>query len=78
MGAVRMRVQTADKKHHNNPHHFLWSEKLHVCKKQIHQDVFNFKLSCLVKYVHDIAFSSENVASSESGEKSNIVYKQQE
>ncbi len=21
MGAVRMRVQTADKKHHNNPHH---------------------------------------------------------
>ncbi len=52
MGAVRMTVQTADKKHHNNPesnpHHssasvnMLWSQKLCDCKKQI-KDVFNFE-----------------------------------
>ncbi len=46
MGAVRMRVQTADKNitiiHKYDPHNFspsinvLWSEKLSVCKKQIH------------------------------------------
>ncbi len=36
MGAVRMRVQTADKKIHNNPHHFslsmniLWSDKYNI------------------------------------------------
>ncbi len=40
MGAVRMRVQTADKKHHNNNSihsiNVLWSENLHICKKQIH------------------------------------------
>ncbi len=41
MGAVRMRVQTA----HSNPHHssqsvnILRRQKLHVCKKQIHQDI---------------------------------------
>ncbi len=34
------------RKHHNNPHHFspsvnIWRrQKLRVCKKQIHQDVF--------------------------------------
>ncbi len=39
MGAVRMRVQTADKTSHN-PHYsspsvnILWSEKLHICNKQ--------------------------------------------
>ncbi len=41
MGAVRMRVQTADKNITSNPHHsspsinVLRSEKLCVCKKQI-------------------------------------------
>ncbi len=44
MGAVRMRVQTDDKKHHNNPQvihttpvhqlMFFRSDKLCVCKKQ--------------------------------------------
>ncbi len=44
----------------------LWSEKLHICNKQFHQeDVFNFKLSS----IHNIAFSSEKVVLSESGEK---------
>ncbi len=47
MGAVRMRVQTADKNFTSNPHHsspsvnILWSEKLRVCKKHIHQDTSN-------------------------------------
>ncbi len=42
MGAVRMSVQTAAKNITSNPHDssqsidILWSEKLHVCKKQIH------------------------------------------
>ncbi len=40
MGAVRMRVQTADKNItiiHTSPSvNVLWSEKLCVCKKQIH------------------------------------------
>ncbi len=41
MGAARMRVQTADKKHHNNPHHsspsvnVLWSNKMHVYKSPL-------------------------------------------
>ncbi len=52
MGAVRTRVQPADKNITiipKNPHdsslsvNILWSEKLHVCNKQIHQDVFNLK-----------------------------------
>ncbi len=57
MGAVRMRVQTADKNitiSTSNPHHsnlliVSWSRKLHVYRKQIHYyDVFNFKP--LLKY----------------------------
>ncbi len=48
MGAVRMRVQTADKNitiTHTSPSvNILWSEKLRVRKKQIHEDDFNFKL----------------------------------
>ncbi len=31
-------------KHHSSPSvSVLWSEKQHVCKKKIHQDIFNFK-----------------------------------
>ncbi len=54
MGAVRMRVWTADKKHLNNPHdsspwiNVLWNENLHV-SKQIQQEVFNFKPLLLAK-----------------------------
>ncbi len=50
MGAVRMRVQTADKHItiiHTSPVHQLMScevKKLRVYKKQIHQDDFNFRL----------------------------------
>ncbi len=40
MGAVRLRVQTADKNitiiHSSPSNNILWSEKLYVCKKQIH------------------------------------------
>ncbi len=42
MGAVRMRDLTAGKNITSNPHdsspliNVLWSEKLHVCKKQIY------------------------------------------
>ncbi len=64
MGAVRMRVQTADKKHHNNcdvihttPVHQLMSGEVKSC-------VYN-----IFYYIHNIAFSSEKVISSESGEK---------
>ncbi len=47
MGAVRMKVQTADKKNHNNPKVIHSSPtycelKSCVCKKQI-QNIFNFK-----------------------------------
>ncbi len=51
MGAVRMRVQTADKKNHNNPQdsspsiNLSWSEKLCLYMKQIHHmEVFNLLL----------------------------------
>ncbi len=55
MGAVRMRVQSADKNHHNNPLHSstsitIWSEKLHICKKQIHQDIVYFKPKFWLKW----------------------------
>ncbi len=61
MGAVRMI------KHHNNPHpsspsvNILRKQKLHVCKKQIHNcDVFNFKPLFLASLLfHFIGFFSE-------------------
>ncbi len=56
MGAVRMRV-----------HQIKSSEMLGICKKQIHQDVFNLKP--LFLKIHNIAFSSEKVVLYESGEK---------
>ncbi len=82
MGAVRMRVQTADKNITSNPHHsspsinVLLREKLCVCREKIHhEDVFNFKLlipakisSILLSSIHNVAFSSEKVILSESGE----------
>ncbi len=54
MGAVRMRVQTADKNtsntHHSSPSiNILWSEKLHVCKKKIHNE--GKKLSSHIKII---------------------------
>ncbi len=59
-----------------NPHHpspsinVLWSKKLSVCKKQIHQDIFNLlQLLPWLKYyssIHNVYFSRET---SESGEK---------
>ncbi len=70
MGAVRMRVQTADKnitiihKHHDSSPlmNIMWSKELHICTKQIHHwDVFNFKALLLAKYessIHIITFSS--------------------
>ncbi len=77
MGAVRMRVQTADKNvtiiHTTPVHHLMsWEDKSYMfVKKQIHQIVLTVNL-CLLKYeasIHDIDFSSEKIASSESGEK---------
>ncbi len=59
MGAVRMRVQTADKNItiiHTTPVHQLTSceVKSYVYKKQIHQDIFIFKLLRLAKiWVHN-------------------------
>ncbi len=52
----------------------LWCEKLHVCKKQLYQDILSTSNLCFrLKYessIHDNAFSSENVALPEWGEKS--------
>ncbi len=57
-------------KHHNKPHHsspsvnVLWSKRLHVCKKQIYQDVINFKPLILAKipvHIHINTSSSEKV-----------------
>ncbi len=65
MGAVRMRVQTADKNinylHDSSPSINILSEKLHVCKKQIHHlGVLTFKPSLQAKYIiHSTASSSE-------------------
>ncbi len=53
MGAVRMRLQTADKNITITPITVLWSEKLLKCESSI----------------HNIGFSGEKVISSESGEK---------
>ncbi len=71
MGAVRMRVQTADKKHHNN------SQLIHTTP--VHQLTnlslrpFNFFNGCFwLKYesiIYNIASSGEKVVLSESGEK---------
>ncbi len=51
----------------------LWCEKLHVCKKQLYQDILSTSNLCFrLKYessIHDNAFSSENVALPEWGEK---------
>ncbi len=51
MGAVRMRVCISNP-HHSSPSvHLLWSEKLHVCKKQIHnQDILNLHCCFWPKY----------------------------
>ncbi len=78
MGAVRMRVQTADNNITSNNTtplqsspsvNILWSEKLCVRKKQIHyQGVFQFK-SPKESSIHNITFSSEKFTSSESGGK---------
>ncbi len=54
MGAVRMRVQTADKN----------ITIIHKKSKTVHQ-----LMVCKYESIHNIAFSSENVVSSESGEK---------
>ncbi len=60
MGAVRLRVQTADK-NNTNPHqsslsiNILCSEKLQFCKKQIHQDISNKST------VYNIVFFSEHI-----------------
>ncbi len=60
MGAVRMRVQTADKKHH-----IFWNKKLLVCKKQIRCLQAKYYESSILNF----AVLSEKVISSESGEK---------
>ncbi len=80
MGAIKMRVQRADKNitiiDSSLSINVLWSEKLSVYYKQIHQDIINFKPLLLVKYLwvhytHDIAFSNEQIISPESGERNN-------
>ncbi len=73
MGAVRMSPNSW-LKHHNNPHHsnpsinILWRQKLCVCKKT--NASWRHFLTKYKSIVHNIAFSSEKVVSSESGEKS--------
>ncbi len=53
MGAVRTRVQAVDKNITSNPHHsspsinVLWSEKLHVYKKQV-PSLRYFKLKSII------------------------------
>ncbi len=71
MGAVRMRVQIADKNITINPHqsspsvNVLWNEKLCVCVNQIHFKYVFFLLQTIasdcMSSIHNIAFSSENV-----------------
>ncbi len=72
MGAVRMRVQIADKNITINPHqsspsvNVLRNEKLSLCVNQIHFNYFFFFLlqtiaSDCMSSIHNIAFSSENV-----------------
>ncbi len=84
MGAVRMRVQTADKNMtiiHINPRHSSPSINI-LCKevkscvfvrnKSIKKIFFNIKPLLLTKYkssIPNIAFPSEKVILSESGEK---------
>ncbi len=56
MGAVRMRVQTADKKYHNNPHHsspsvnILWGDKL--CLHETNPYICNICKSSIYTYTH--------------------------
>ncbi len=52
--------------HHSSPLvNIMWSKKLSVCKKQIHQDIFNLlQLLPWLKYyssIHNIYFSSEKI-----------------
>ncbi len=71
MGAVRMRVKTADKNITSNPHHsrpsvnILRSKKLYVCNKHIHnRGILNLKHHFWPKYesiIHNNASSSEKV-----------------
>ncbi len=75
MGAVRMRVQTADKNNpitHTTPSiNILWSENVHVSKEANTQ----FYLQTITSRkknessIHNTAFSREKVVWSESGEK---------
>ncbi len=75
MGAVRMRVQAADKnitiiqlEIHMAPVNQITG----VCNKQIHQDILTSNCCFRLKYnssIHNIASSSKTVVSSESGEK---------
>ncbi len=77
MGAVRMRVQTADKNItiiHSTPVHQLLHCELKSCMFVINHPsltCFNFKplLPWVESFIHNIAFSREKVVSSESGEK---------
>ncbi len=80
MGAVRMRVQTADRKYTNNPqviHNtqfyqltFEVKSCMFVRNKTIIKISINFKLLLLtLSSIHDSGFSIEKVVSSESGEK---------
>ncbi len=66
MGAARMRVQTADKNItiiHTTPVH-----KLTSC--EVKSYMFLIKLKSIIRtFFHQIAFSSQNAISSESGEK---------
>ncbi len=48
MGAVRIRVQTADKYItiiHTTPVNHVWSEKLHISKKHIHQGILTSNIA---------------------------------
>ncbi len=50
----------------------FWRENQHVCKKQIHQDIFYFKYHLQLKYessIENIVFLIEQVILSESEEK---------
>ncbi len=72
MGAVRMRVQTSDKNItmiHTTPVHqlyILWSPKLRVCKKQIHQFILNLDRESY------LPFSSEKVVLSGLNQERNL------
>ncbi len=83
MGAVRMRVQTPDKKHHNNPQlihstptHKLMSWEAKICmfvgNKSIIKMFLTLNYRVWLKYessIHNIAFSREKVTWLESREK---------